>query len=75
MSPYGNTKQIERKLLLIAKVSGLMPLLRYFNLLAHPSIEIMNYPLRPQNLVPFIQTALRKELFLNDYLTADGTYA
>ena len=83
LSPYGNTKQINEKIIHDYIHSGAnvkAVILRYFNPIgAHPSALIGELPNGvPMNLIPFVtQTAIgvRKELkiFGNDYDTPDGT--
>lgn len=83
LSPYGNTKQINEKIINDYIHSGApikSIILRYFNPIgAHPSAYIGELPNGvPMNLIPFVtQTAIgiRKELkiFGNDYNTPDGT--
>lgn len=82
-SPYGNSKQINEKIIQDFVKSGAPVksiILRYFNPIgAHPSADIGELPYGvPQNLVPFItQTAMgiRQQLsvFGDDYDTPDGS--
>ena len=82
-SPYGNTKEINERIIYDYIHSGAnikSIVLRYFNPIgAHPSALIGELPNGvPNNLIPFVtQTAMgiRKELtiFGNDYNTPDGT--
>jgi UDP-glucose 4-epimerase len=79
MSPYGNTKQIEKKITDTAKVTNINAiLLRYFNPIeAHSSTEMENYLLVFSKFSAVYYTnrfwIAKNFRFGDDYPTPDGT--